>query len=177
MAVERGQRTFQQCGQFRLADERVGATPLFWQAVANVDPQFAICRLLAGHLVVGHRHARNDAALVAELAADPPDHLVGRFLVHAGLVLSGENLGELVQRLPGDQHPHDDGLARARRHLDCDAEDLGIGILVELLEIVLDPGVAAPAGDFGDVDRGLSRLDLAEEELAVALRVPASPKR
>ena len=33
-----------------------------------------------------------------------------------------------VERLPGDDHRHDGGLARARRHLQGQAEELGVGL-------------------------------------------------
>ena len=72
-------------------------------------------------------------------------------------------VGELVERLPGDEHGHDDGLAGAGRHLERDAVEPGVARLAVLAELVLDPGLAV-AGDLGQEDRGLEGLDLAEEE-------------
>ena len=37
-------------------------------------------------------------------------------------------VGQLVQRLPGDQHGHDDGLAGAGRHLEGDAAEPGLDV-------------------------------------------------
>ena len=76
-------------------------------------------------------------------------------------------IGELVERLPGDQHRHDDGLAGAGRHLEGDAIERRAGVLGGPLEVVLQPGVAVLPGHLGEVDRRLERLDLAEEEASL----------
>jgi hypothetical protein len=81
-------------------------------------------------------------------------------------------VGELVQRLPRHEHPHHHRLARAPRHLQRDAEEVRVPArLVRLAQLVDDPGVAVLRRDLGNVDRGLQRLDLTEEELSVPLRV------
>ena len=80
-------------------------------------------------------------------------------------------VGELVERLPGDEHGHDDRLAGAGRHLERDAGQAGVRRVVGLAELVLDPGVAVLLGDLGDVDGGFQGLDLAEEELRLAVGV------
>ncbi len=80
-------------------------------------------------------------------------------------------VGELVERLPGDEHGHDDGLAGAGRHLEGDARQAGVEVGVRLAQLVLDPGVAVAGGDLGEVDGGLERLDLAEEQLPLAVGV------
>ena len=36
-------------------------------------------------------------------------------------------VGQLVERLPGDEHRHDDGLAGAGRHLEGHARQAGVG--------------------------------------------------
>ena len=76
---------------------------------------------------------------------------------------------ELVQRLPGNQHRHDDCLAGAGRHLEREAPQAGIRRVVRGPEIVLDPGVAVLPRHLGDVYRGLDRFDLAEEQQLVAI--------
>ena len=76
--------------------------------------------------------------------------------------------GELVERLPGDEHRHDDGLAGAGRHLEGDARQAGVRRVVRLAQVVLDPGVAVLPRDLGEVDGRLEGLDLAEEERLVA---------
>ena len=78
-------------------------------------------------------------------------------------------VGELVERLPGDQHRHHDGLAPAGRHLEGRAGQAGIRRVVGITKRVLDPGVTVLLGDFGNVDRRFQRFDLAEEELLLAL--------
>ena len=63
-------------------------------------------------------------------------------------------------------------LPRAGRHLEGDAEEAGV---VRRRSprgaALLDPGVAVLAGDLGEVDGRLERLDLAEEEPALAVGV------
>ena len=77
----------------------------------------------------------------------------------------------LVQRVPGNEHGHDDGLAGTGRHLQRDARQAGVGLIVGLAQRILDPGVAGPARDLGEVDDGFQRLDLAEKELLFAVGV------
>ena len=83
-------------------------------------------------------------------------------------------VGQLVERLPGDQHGHHEGLARAGCHLEGDTVQEWVGVLVGCSQAVFDPGVAVLAGDLGQVDGGLQRLDLAEEEPAARDPPPAS---
>ena len=45
----------------------------------------------------------------------------------------------------------------------------GFEVSLAFADVVLDPGVAEFLGDLGDVDDRLQGLDLAEEELALAL--------
>jgi hypothetical protein len=80
-------------------------------------------------------------------------------------------VGELVERLPRDEHGHHDGLSGAGGHLERDAGQTGVGAFVGFSNLVLDPGVAAFAGSLGKVNRGFEGLKLAEEELAFALGV------
>lgn len=79
----------------------------------------------------------------------------------------------LVERLPGDQHRHHNGLAGAGCHLQRDPEEPRVGVVGGFAEEVDDPGVlmSLPADHLADVDRRLDGLDLAEEELALAARV------
>jgi hypothetical protein len=78
-------------------------------------------------------------------------------------------VGQLVERLPGDEHGHNDRLAQADRHLEGDAEEVGVGGGVGFAQLVLDPGVAYLGGDLGEVDGRLQGLHLAEEEPALTL--------
>jgi len=78
---------------------------------------------------------------------------------------------ELVQRLPGHEHSHDHGLATPGRHLEGDAGQAGVVVGVGLAEVVLDPRVAVPRRDLGEVDRGLDRFALAEEEFPFPRRI------
>ena len=80
-------------------------------------------------------------------------------------------VGELVERLPGDEHGHDDRLAGAGGHLERDARQAGVRGVVGLADVVLDPGVAVLLGDLGDVDDRFEGFDLAEEELPLAVGV------
>ena len=80
-------------------------------------------------------------------------------------------VGDLVQSLPGDEHSHDDRLARASRHLHRDASEPRIRCVVGLSEPVFDPIVADLPGCFGQVDQGLQGFDLAEEELVLPVGV------
>ena len=80
-------------------------------------------------------------------------------------------VGELVERVPGDEHGHDDGLAGAGGHLEGRARQAGVRGVVRLAERVLDPGIAVLLGDLGDVDGGFEGFDLAEEELLLAVGV------
>jgi hypothetical protein len=72
-------------------------------------------------------------------------------------------VGELVERVPRDEHRHNHGLARPCRHLVGDPVQAGVLPLVLLAEAVLDPRLG-PAGDLGEEDRRLEGLDLAEEQ-------------
>ena len=77
---------------------------------------------------------------------------------------------ELVQRLPGDDHAHHHRLASACGHLECDPIQAAALLVRLLAQQVVDPWLLL-AGDLGQVDRRLERLDLAEEERLVAILV------
>lgn len=87
--------------------------------------------------------------------------------VEAGVL----GIRELVQRLPGNEHRHDDRLARSGRHLEGHPGQAGVGLIVRLAKLVLNPGVAVLFGDLGDVDGRLQGLNLTEEELPLAFRL------
>ena len=78
-------------------------------------------------------------------------------------------VSELVECVPGDDHSHDYGLAAASGHLEGSAEQAGIGVFVRLSDLVVNPVVASTTSDFRDVYCRFERLDLAEEELALAV--------
>jgi len=73
--------------------------------------------------------------------------------------------------MPGDEHGHDDRLARAGCHLHRDAIETGVRSLVGVAEPVLNPVVADLPGGFGEVDECFEGLDLAEEELVLPVGV------
>ena len=76
---------------------------------------------------------------------------------------------DLVERVPGDEHRHDHGLAAARGHLEGHAIELRVGRFVGLAQLVGQVLLARPRHALCEVDRRLDGLDLAEEEPAVAI--------
>jgi hypothetical protein len=69
-----------------------------------------------------------------------------------------------IERLPGNDHRHDRGLARAGRHFQSEAEQLGVGLGICRLDRAPEVGILPPAaGDLGQPDQRLDGLDLAEE--------------
>ena len=70
-----------------------------------------------------------------------------------------------VDRLPGDEHGHDGGLARARRELQGHSREPRVRLLARDLEPFDEWTRLAPEArcDFGEPDGGLDGLDLAEE--------------
>ena len=70
-----------------------------------------------------------------------------------------------VDRLPGDEHGHDGGLAGPGGELQGEPGKIGVRFRVCLFEVVEEPSarVAVARGDLGQPDRRLHRLDLAEE--------------
>lgn len=70
-----------------------------------------------------------------------------------------------VDSLPGDQHCHDRGFSDTGGELQCDAQQLGICLLVRTADVRPDfrAGRRAVGGDLGEPDGGLDRLDLAKE--------------
>ena len=78
-------------------------------------------------------------------------------------------VGELVEGLPGDQHGHDHGLARAGGHLAGLARQAAVEARVLGTDVVEGLRVGHPFGGFGQIDRRLGRLELAEEEAALAI--------
>lgn len=70
----------------------------------------------------------------------------------------------VVQRLPGDEHRHDNGLARACGHLQRRPGQAGVVHGVRLVETATPVGAGPPAspGDLGQEDRRLCSLTLAD---------------
>jgi hypothetical protein len=70
-----------------------------------------------------------------------------------------------VDRLPGDEHGHDGGLARARSQLQGETHQLGIGVGVGLLQMFEEAlaRLAELRRDFGQPDCCLRGFDLTEE--------------
>ena len=89
--------------------------------------------------------------------------------------LGATSVGNRVDGLPRDEHGHDRGLAGAGRELERKAREAGVRLLVGGGEMVEEAAalVAEPWRDLGQPDRGLRRLDLAEEGPDVAEAVAA----
>ena len=70
-----------------------------------------------------------------------------------------------IDGLPCDQHRHDGGLARACRQLEREAQQLGVGLVVGIYEMLEEAPADPPHArrDLGEPYRGLHRFDLAEE--------------
>ena len=70
-----------------------------------------------------------------------------------------------VDGLPGDQHGHHGGLARAGGELEREAEQPRVRLPGGVLQVSEEApaGLARVGGDLGQPDGGLDRLDLAEE--------------
>jgi hypothetical protein len=73
--------------------------------------------------------------------------------------------------VPCNEHGRDYGLGRAGGRLHGNAVEAGVRRLVALAKPVLDPGVADFSGGLGQIDDRLECLDLAKEELVLAVRV------
>ena len=80
-------------------------------------------------------------------------------------------VGQLVQRLPGDQHRHHQRFAAAGRHLERHAVQLRVGFLVGGLQSILYPAITKAPGYLGDVDGRFQSLDLAEKQPPFPFRV------
>jgi hypothetical protein len=69
-----------------------------------------------------------------------------------------------IERLPGDNHCHNGSLAGAGRHFQGDAEQLQVGVGICCLDRAPQIGILPfAAGDLGQPDQRLDRLDLAKE--------------
>ncbi len=74
-----------------------------------------------------------------------------------------------VDRLPGDEHRHHGGLARAGGELQREAHQFGVGVLVGAGEVIEQALARLGLGrDLGQPDGGFDRLDLAEERADAA---------
>src|SRR5271157_5864205 len=79
-------------------------------------------------------------------------------------------VGNLVQGLPGDEHGHDDRLARAGCHLHRDAGESRVRCCADLPEPGFDPVIADLLGGLGQENERLQGFNLAEEELVLPVR-------
>ena len=82
---------------------------------------------------------------------------------------------DFVDRLPGDEHGHHDGLAGAGRHLQPDPGQAVVVEPVLRLEAAAVVGGAVAAGDLSQEDGRLGGLPLAEQDRVVALGWLGSP--
>ena len=80
-------------------------------------------------------------------------------------------VGQLIERLPGDQHGDHQGFAAAGGHFDSDAIQQRVGGLGGVAQGVFDPGIPIFTGYFGQVNSGFQGFDLAKEQAVFALRV------
>ena len=79
-----------------------------------------------------------------------------------------------IDRLPGDEHRHDGGLARAGGQLQREPHQFGVGVFVRCREMVEQALAVLGLGrDLGQPDRGFHRLHLAEERADAAELVMA----
>ena len=79
---------------------------------------------------------------------------------------------QLVQRLPGDEHRHHDRLARTRRHLQRGTRQAVVVRFVLRLKPLAPVRVRLVTScDFGQEDRGLGGLALAEQDPVFSVRV------
>ena len=111
-----------------------------------------------------------------------PDRDPGRHDQEAAREVPAAGTADRVHRLPGDQHGHDRGLAGAGRHLEGNPEEFGVCDGVRVVEMVpeaaqpwrqIRPRIPERPGDLHQPDRGLGRLDLAEERTEVRELVAA----
>ena len=84
-----------------------------------------------------------------------------------------------VDGLPGDQHRHDRGLAGAGRHLEGEARQVRVGLVVGVGQMVEEaPAGARARRHLGQPDGGLGRFHLAEEGAdAAEVVVPPVPEQ
>ena len=137
-----------------------------------------LARLTSSQHVAGNEFAAGVVAVgVVRLENAQPvlDGQAGRDDEKAAREVLAAGAAHGVDRLPRDEHRHDGGLAGAGGQLQREAHQLGIGVLVgggKMLENAL-AALAALRRDLGQPDRGLDRLDLAEERAdAAELVVP-----
>ena len=75
-----------------------------------------------------------------------------------------------IDGLPGDEHRHDGGLARAGGELQREAHQFRVGVVVGIGEMFEKPFASLPdlRSDLGQPDGRFDRLDLAEERADAA---------
>lgn len=80
-----------------------------------------------------------------------------------------------VDGLPGDQHRHNGGLARASRKFQCQTQQFGVRLFIRPFDVGPELGNARShlGCNFRQPNRGFHRFDLAEERTdALKLVVP-----
>jgi hypothetical protein len=116
-------------------------------------------------------HARGSSSRVVRLEhPEPvPDGDARRDDQEALGVASVARLCDLVEGLPGDEHRHHDGLARAGRHLQGHAGDALVVQPVLLIHPGPEVGLTLAARHLGQIDRRLSGLPLTEQHPVLTL--------
>lgn len=110
--------------------------------------------------IVGQQHA--------EPVADGDARRDDQESIGEALVL---RIGLPVERLPGDEHGHQHGLAGAGRHLEGETRQAAVVLRVLRSDDVERLGVAGLLRRLGQVDGRLRGFDLAEEEAPLAVLV------
>jgi hypothetical protein len=92
----------------------------------------------------------------------------GATIGEAGGEELGSGVADSVDGLPGDEHGHDGGFARAGGEFQGDAVEAGVGFSIGVGEVFEDAfGGGASGGDFGEPDSGFGGFDLAEKGLEI----------
>ncbi len=146
-----------------------GLAQLEGMKVGDDDP-----RLVERAVQVGRHEVAQPVVVVRMLGKQDPQPITDGDAWRDDEEVFGEasvlRAGDLVQGVPGDEHCHDHGLARAGGHFERDSGEGVVVLGVGGLEFVADPGVSGLGCRLRQVDGSLGGLPLAEQDRVVALR-------